>query len=289
MGIKQSSIMECVSMATYFLFFANFLVFVLAVAVFSCSIWILHDKPGFFHIMEKASEVCGDGSDCGGLNASLSLFSTAAGLMIFISIVVIIVSFLGCCGAIRKSRCMITDFGVIMAISFTVMIFVAVGVHNNHTDLQNKIEKPFIKAMKLYNDNPDTTDGPAKAYKRMWDELQHSLHCCGVNNVTDWSVYNRKGATNFNFKGGDTKPLGCCMLRRDGTEITGKDVDVCRKVKIDVKSPKSTTYYWNGCYVKTVNKIKHYSSVAITLGIFILLFKFLNIVAAVILFFTARW
>ena len=77
--------MECVSMATYFLFFANFLVFVsivwisfyeikysyleiiidftlctvkvLAVAVFSCSIWILHDKPGFFHIMEKASEV----------------------------------------------------------------------------------------------------------------------------------------------------------------------------------------------------------------------------------------
>ena len=52
------------------------------------------------------------------------------------------------------------------------------------------------------------------------------LHCCGVNNVTDWSVYNRKGATNFNFKGGYTKPLGCCMLRRDGTEITGKDVDV---------------------------------------------------------------
>ena len=148
---------------------------VLAVAVFSCSIWILHDKPGFFHIMEKASEVCGDGSDCGGLNASLSLFSTAAGLMIFISIVVIIVSFLGCCGAIRKSRCMITVFGVIMAISFTVMIFVAIGVHNNHADLQNKIEKPFIKAMKLYNDNPDTTDGPAKAYKRMWDELQHSV------------------------------------------------------------------------------------------------------------------
>ena len=52
------------------------------------------------------------------------------------------------------------------------------------------------------------------------------LHCCGVNNVTDWSKYNKKGAANFNFKGGYTKPLGCCMLRRDGTEITGKDVDV---------------------------------------------------------------
>ena len=37
------------------------------------------------------------------------------------------------------------------------------------------------------------------------------LKCCGVNNVYDW----RENGTDFGFRNGANKPLGCCMMGRN--------------------------------------------------------------------------
>lgn len=65
----------------------------LSCAVLALSIWLLVDTPSFASLLEtEASEI--------------HLYSTTCYLVMVLSILVAIVTFLGCCGVAKENRCM---------------------------------------------------------------------------------------------------------------------------------------------------------------------------------------
>ena len=147
-----------------------------------CGIWVLVDKPSFLNLFEKAEEQIptqiGDGFD-------ITLYTSAAYIIIVVAALVAIMSFFGCFGAWKESKCMLGTYFVLILVMFIVMVVGAVLAytgeavksdhHNYHNefvpgDLQGTLNKPLMDALREYKDNPDTE--AQIAFKAAWNEVQ---------------------------------------------------------------------------------------------------------------------
>ena len=91
-------------------------------AVLGCGIWVLVDKPTFLNLFEKAEEAVPDLDG----KLDISLYTSAAYIIIVIAVLVAIVSFFGCFGALKESKCMLGTYFVLILALFIVMIVGAV-------------------------------------------------------------------------------------------------------------------------------------------------------------------
>ncbi|CAK9798106.1 CD63 antigen [Anthophora plagiata] len=115
--------------------------------------------------------------------------------VIVVGTIIFVVSFLGCCGAIRESHCTIITFASLLL--FMLLIQVAVAVYtfvviknvNNHNFLTENYEKVFNEYSK-----GDKTD-PAVEFI---DFVQSDMQCCGVITPDDF------------MKRGNPIPWSCC-------------------------------------------------------------------------------
>uniref|UniRef100_A0A672QLJ3 Tetraspanin n=1 Tax=Sinocyclocheilus grahami TaxID=75366 RepID=A0A672QLJ3_SINGR len=130
-------------------------------------------------------------------------------LLIAVGAVLLILGFLGCCGAIKESRCMLLLFFIIILIVFiaevagAIVLLVFKPLVSLYTPYLNILL--FVKSMKNdYGKNKDVTG--------LWNTTMTTLKCCGFNNYTDF--------TNSYFVN-DTKsyPVQCCN-KVPCTEIT---------------------------------------------------------------------
>ncbi|KOX69968.1 CD63 antigen, partial [Melipona quadrifasciata] len=100
--------------------------------------------------------------------------------LIVIGSVIFVISFFGCCGAIRESHCMIITFAsfllfiLLVQIAIGVYAFVVVKNNDNQVDITTDYQKVFDK----YNEN-----------KNFIDFVQSNLHCCGVNSPRDYVIH----------------------------------------------------------------------------------------------------
>jgi len=255
----------CINKTTkYFLFATNFLIFILGLVVLGCGIWVLVDKPSFFDIIDKASDACGDG--CDGIDAAdISLYTSAGYIMVVISAFVVLVSFFGCCGAWKESKCMLGTYFTIILALFIVMLVGAILGYSG--DFEKTIKKPLKDALNEYDDQPQTES--KQALKSIWNEVQIELKCCGVDGVTDWSNGNFNwNQTNFN------KPEGCCHYKRGSdNQLNGGDINICRGVS---PNPESNTYYFKGCYTVISDQIRNNQDLVVGLAIGVVSIIFLN-------------
>jgi len=252
------------NLVKYTLFGTNLLIFLLGVAVLGCSIWVLVDSPSFFDILDQAQDVCGQ--NCDGMDSTISLYASAAYILIVISALVLIIAFFGCCGAMKENKCMLgTYFTIILALFIVMVVGAVLGYSGN---LETAIKDPMENALKKYRDNP--VDNPAEdAYKSIWNKVQEELKCCGVNNVYDW----RQNGTDFGFRNGATKPLGCCMIGRN-TEFNSAQQTDCRVNREE--GPDSTTYYFEGCYTAMKKQVEENQNVLVGVAIGVVVVMFLN-------------
>jgi len=258
----------CINKTTkYFLFATNFLIFILGLVVLGCGIWVLVDKPSFFDIIDKASDACGD--SCDGFDAAdISLYTSAGYIMVVISAFVVLVSFFGCCGAWKESKCMLGTYFTIILALFIVMLVGAILGYSG--DFEKTIKKPLKDSLKEYNDQPQSDS--KKALKSIWNEVQEELKCCGVDGVTDWSNGN---GTSFNWESNFNKPEGCCQYKRgDGDKLSQIEINTCRKETNP--SPDSTTYYFKGCYTAFSDQVRNNQDLVVGLAIGVVAIMFLN-------------
>merc|ERR1712142_1364276 len=98
------SIMEgCMSnLVKYLLFLTNFLIFVLGLVVFGLGIWVLVDKPSFLNLFDEAQKVSGISDEF-----NISIYTSAAYILLVVSFLVVLISFFGCCGAWKEDKCML--------------------------------------------------------------------------------------------------------------------------------------------------------------------------------------
>ncbi|XP_054738361.1 CD63 antigen [Anastrepha obliqua] len=109
-------------------------------------------------------------------------------LIIILGCIIFVISFFGCCGAIRENSCCMTTYAVFMFILFCLQVALVVWVFVQRAE--------FLKTMgdlvnTAWNQNDSANNYPM-------DALQVSFKCCGKTSYADY------------INAGKSVPVSCC-------------------------------------------------------------------------------
>ncbi|KAJ8917835.1 hypothetical protein NQ315_010747, partial [Exocentrus adspersus] len=118
-------------------------------------------------------------------------FGLAPVLSIIIGCIVFITAFLGCCGAVKESTCMLTTYAIILLTIFIIQVAIGVYVFlqiKDTNEFRSKIRSNVQKTFDSRFKNPEANE--------TMQVTQRALRCCGVDGPDDYN-----GAV----------PLSCCQ------------------------------------------------------------------------------
>lgn len=150
----------------YVLFTMNFLIWCFGGALTAVGVWIRTD--GDFWEYHKGFEI--------------SNYYQACYVIMTVGAVLLIVGFLGCCGAAVDSPCMLLTYIIIMA-TIVVLELAAAGLVWKIGDgdkFQEYITREILKKIEERKYNRDA--------ENLIDKLQMHLECCGANDFTDYGL-----------------------------------------------------------------------------------------------------
>ncbi|XP_021384660.1 tetraspanin-8 [Lonchura striata] len=146
----------------YSMFIFNFLFWVCGCIILGISIWI----------RVSGAQQGVDSSILAGVN-----------LLIAVGAIIMILGFLGCCGAVKESRCMLMLFFI--ALLLILILQVTGGV-------LGAVYKPQVEKIFNYTLNESvhalqSTTGEYKEYQEEFQKLEKKYQCCGLQNgPEDW-------------------------------------------------------------------------------------------------------
>jgi len=117
-------------------------------------------------------------------------FANAPIAIIIAGVVIFVVAFLGCCGAIQESKILLIIFGICLIVLLLAQIALAIAIYVYRSKLTGIISKSFSEAVVKYKTSNDTL------VHKLIDGTQQGFACCGVNGTSDW---------------GDKIPNSCCV------------------------------------------------------------------------------
>ncbi|NWX94972.1 TSN1 protein, partial [Nothoprocta ornata] len=128
-------------------------------------IWVVVDGESFFKIF-------------GAISTSVLQVVNVSYFLIVIGAILLIIGFLGCCGAQKESKCLLMTFFTVVLIIFIAEVAAAV-VALVYTGLAETLltatVTPLLK--EKFGKEPSLT--------QIWNVTMNELHCCGLNNYTD--------------------------------------------------------------------------------------------------------
>jgi len=135
-------------------------------------------------------------------------FSTPA-FMVAVGVIIFIVAFFGCCGAIKENHCMTLTFAILMGIIFLMEIGAGIAAYKLKGQVKPLIYANMESGMRNYGvaDHQGVT--------QTWDVIQHELRCCGTEEYLDW--------VNTTASGGENVPDSCCL-----SDVVGCGLGVLR-------------------------------------------------------------
>lgn len=205
------------------LFVINFIVFGIGVAV-----------------VVLASLVISKDSTYGALLQS-GIFSLPI-IILIAGLIILLIGFLGCCGALKENSCMLQTYAGIVLVLLIAEIILGILI----LVYTNKAEEIVTQGMTDIFNNYGNGD---KSLQASLDHAQHDLQCCGVHNYTDWKDY-KYDETNPN-----SVADGCCkdMTPDCGLGVLSKSTEEIEKLIFE-----------RGCYGAIKDDLQ---SVTIGLGV----------------------
>ncbi|XP_073823194.1 tetraspanin 29Fa [Musca autumnalis] len=123
----------------------------------------------------------------------VSKFFSIPTFLIVIGSFIIVISFFGCWGALKENYCLVLTFSVLLGLIFILELAAGISGYVLRSDAESLINTSLRNSMKEYN----STHVNDVTY--MWDYVQRTFTCCGVENYKDWApVLNT------------SLPLSCC-------------------------------------------------------------------------------
>ena len=187
---------KCVKWA---LFIVNFLIFIGGLVVLAVGIWTVADKSYIERLLRN------------------ELFISSAYILIVAGIVIVIISFFGCFGAIKEIKCMLFTYFVLLFLMFVVLVIGGVLGYVFRFQVEDNLRPEMRHTITEYS--PGSKANPITA---AWDDTQRNLKCCGmgVNDLENkpWLAWRRN--KKVNPRSGDTRvPLSCCKMLEGGTAM----------------------------------------------------------------------
>jgi len=199
----------------------NFIICVGGIALVAVSSWLLINPESFFDVLETTSD------QINGQNTTLPqelldfLDQIDSGLWLTLvgAIILLLIGFLGCCGAFRKSACMLNTYAFVMVISILLQIAAAAVVFFYSSDVTNVV----VTILDKYDPNVTDDDGPQAAINQFVDNLQNGRDCCGWEGPQD---YKTNEFLNPNSTDTFTLPSSCCVTDNSTATCTTTSTDI---------------------------------------------------------------
>jgi len=158
---------------------------------------------------------------------SETIFETA-NLLIAAGVIVAVIGFLGCCGAIKKWQWMLVVYSILVLVIFALEIVAGAYAYAKRDKVEKNLTAGIRKAVeKNYGEAGTASEGMTKAI----DWFQEKVKCCGSTGPDDW-----KSSTWYSKRTANSTadvPKTCCK-----SQTTGCNEDI---------SSKNGTIYTSGC------------------------------------------
>ncbi|NP_001362077.1 Tetraspanin [Caenorhabditis elegans] len=216
MNFRNQSTMplSCTARALKFSLFIFNLVFLLCGLIcLGIGLWLVLDKYAIDNLAFATAKVQGYDQDAG--LRDLATKPTAVrqfGYLLFVGgFIVIVVAFLGCCGAAKEWRpllcCYSSCLMLILAIQIAATIYAFLHSHMFENDFRDILHS----SLKMYNgtDNMKVSNNPQDGLlvKTAWDKIMIEKSCCGVDSKI--GEFNNSGWYQLNH-GRYQFPPACC-------------------------------------------------------------------------------
>ncbi|XP_072529304.1 CD9 molecule b isoform X3 [Salminus brasiliensis] len=148
-----------VSFVKYLMFAFNLLFWLAGTAVLAIGLWLRFDKKteGLFQVQD-----------------SPTAFFTGVYILIVAGALMMVVGFLGCCGAIRESPCMLGLFFMFLLLIFAAEVAAGIWGLSNKDKIVSELKDFYTQT---YNNYLSTKQ---EALKEALRAIQYSLQCCGT-------------------------------------------------------------------------------------------------------------
>jgi len=190
-------------------------------------------------------------------------------VLIAVGVLVVLVAFLGCCGACVENSCMMKTYGALLLVFFICEIGIGVAAYVYKGDVQDWIKDEMNTTIANYGE-PEF-----ESVTTSWDIIQPSFGCCGVESYKDWT----NGSTTL--KAHKAVPASCCKNQKAGEENPNCGYNMTNKTKDEVKDD----IYTEGCFSEVKDDLK--SDIAIVGGAAIGI-AVLQLIVSIVAFFLGR-
>jgi len=244
--------------AKYILFFFNLIFFLAGAALLGIGIWMKVDK-NFSSYLDVVT-----------IDRSDKTIQAAMILVIVVGGIIFLTGFLGCCGAIQESSCLLMMYAFIMTILLLAEITAAILAAVFRKELGDELKKSMTEFAKTKMSPLNATKNDAQSLS--WHRMQYKLECCGGENPDDYKE-------NPNYKNHPNRafPQTCCKKKKN--DFDKPDDDTSTEMRECQANPSSNAYT-EGCYNKLKKWIEDRAAILIGIGVGIAVIQILGIVFA---------
>lgn len=185
------------SVVKYLFFGFNIFVWLLGCGVLAVAIWLWSSRGPSTSVIPTQA------------------FLSASSLCIISSIIILVIGFMGCCGAFLENQCLLIGYFILVLLVFALEItagslgFVMKDKVRDviHSELTGGIRYDYRTEIQIEHQakNSSLYDKDSKGWSTSLDALQRDLQCCGVDNHTDW--YNIQA-----WPDEQKVPESCCIV-----------------------------------------------------------------------------
>jgi len=166
--------------------------------VLTLSLWLAVDNASFLTLLRLTSSTNLQ------VPSSPSLLEYGAYLLVVAGALMVLLGFLGCCGAALESRGLLTTYGLLIAALFAVQVAGGVMAALYRPQAQDEVELLLKASLQQHY----STARQPNAVSLAWDAVMRRFDCCGVNNYTDFEKA-VLWQTNKTFE--QVMPAACCI------------------------------------------------------------------------------